>query len=167
MIAPRLFSMTVLLAALVATDGALRAADTSGAKRIREIAEEFQEVGREFGVAAGQTIADNSQAKLDNVRLRYVDCMLKFHEIKAEAPKIDLDDSSEGKSLRIAFERWLKTQIENMQTAGLDYIVICEDSDLTSTERKDALLGLVDKQVKSEQANNERLTAALEAYENR
>jgi hypothetical protein len=74
-------------------------------------------------------------------------------------------EGDEGSDLKTAYQKWLETQIDNMQTLGLDYIEVVEVDKLTPNERREKLIQLSNLQTEIEKPFGERLDAALRAYE--
>jgi hypothetical protein len=154
-----------ILRAAVSGGAALGADDPPAA--IRAASQSINDVGNAFGKACGQSIQDPSVEKLTVVRVRYVDCMLLLDELNQKAPQLQVAEGAEGRALKIAYEKWLKVQTDNLQSNGLEYIRIVEDKELTTTERTDKLLPLVKQSSVIEKPFNERLSEAMTAYENR
>jgi hypothetical protein len=149
----------------IAISGSLHAADdASAATAIRGFSAEITAVGGAYGQALLAAANDRTQVKLDQVRLRYVDCTLKLHHLNRSVAELKFE-GDEGSDLKTAYQKWLETQIDNMQTLGLDYIEVVEVDKLTPNERREKLIQLSNLQTEIEKPFGERLDAALRAYE--
>ena len=141
--------------------------DATIADTIRERSKTMSDLGVAYGRALGTCINDAGEDKIERAKIAYVEVMLALHKSIAEVPQLEFEDTTAGRSLKLAYEKYLKVQNDNCRTLGLDYLVVIQDEDLTSTERRDKVMKIVGRQVAIEKPHVEALDAALTESESK
>jgi hypothetical protein len=135
--------------------------DASTTETIRDRSKEMSDLGVAYGRALGTCINDTAEDKIERAKIAYVEVMLSLHRAITEVPQLTFEDTTKGRALKLTYEKFLKVQNDNCRTLGLDYLVVIQDEDLTSTERRDKVMKIVERQVAIEKPHVEALNAAL------
>jgi len=158
----RYLARTLLFAvAAVAAVAPARADDETVTDTIRARSKEMSDLGVAYGRALGTCINDSAEDKIERAKIAYVEVMLSLHKAIGEVASLEFEDTTQGRGLKIAYEKYLKVQNDNCRTLGLDYLVVVQDEELTSTERRDKVMKIVERQVAIEKPHVDALNAAL------
>jgi hypothetical protein len=141
--------------------------DASVTETIRERSKTMADLGVAYGRALGLCINDLAEDKVERAKIAYVEVMMSLHKAITEVPQLTFEDTTKGRTLKLAYEKYLKVQNDNCRTLGLDYLVVIQDEDLTSTERRDKVMKIVERQVAIEKPHVEALNAALTENESK
>jgi len=135
--------------------------DAETAKAIRDRSTQLSDLGVAYGRALGICINDKAEDKVERAKLAYVEVMLSLHHAINEVAQFEFEDTVKGRTLKLAYEKYLKTQNDNCRTLGLDYLDVIQNEELTSTERREKVMEIVKRQVAIEKPHVEVLNAAL------
>jgi hypothetical protein len=117
-----------------------------------------------FGEKLRLAVGQGSQDNVAQMKIALMDVYLTLHRLKTEAKALKAVDSSSGKELAAAVDRYLKQQEQAIAESGPEMIRLAADGSLTPGEKAVRLQAVIERNRKTATSVEGPLTKAFMAF---